>query len=156
MKVSSVLVVWFILLEMSLLPPSAQGAARSAKNSQTAASFPDSVDGLRDFLRAYIESIKDADFEKRARLDESLHLPEPQKWFSNTYDPRAGPRQANIYIGNFPEIYGSLDGCDLGPSMEIHIGRVDFPNENAAKLSTIPFLTSVIHPAPFYSVYLGY
>jgi hypothetical protein len=51
-------------------------------NKSAILSYPDTVEGLRDFLQTFVEAIKNADLEERSRLEESLRIPELQKWFT--------------------------------------------------------------------------
>jgi hypothetical protein len=96
-------------------------------------SYPDTVEGLRDFLQTFVEAIKSADLEERSRLEESLRIPEPQKWFTSNYGPQVGGEMANNYISLPPNLYRYVDSCDLGPSLEIMVSRVEFPDEQTAR-----------------------
>ncbi len=155
MRASPALLISFILLEVPLLPLSAQEAAQPTKNNQVLASYPDTVDGLRALLHSYIEAIKEADFEQRARLDASMLIPIPEKWFATIYGAEGGHRMANAYNGNPPQIYGFLDSCRLDVWTQIHVARVEFPTDKSALLSGIPMFGPMKHVVPYYTAYLS-
>lgn len=141
---------------MVLSPPTTVARDTSTRARLTLGAFPDSVEGLHAFLQSYIDTIKDADGDKRARMDESLHIPEPDRWFAATFGAKLGRSKAKEYATQPPELYRLLDGRDLGPSMEIHISHVGFSNEHDAKSSGIPLMTAMEHPVSYYAVYLSY
>jgi hypothetical protein len=121
----------------------------------TLSAYPDTIEGLRAFLRNYINAIKDAELDKRARMDRGLRIPEPDRWFAATFGPKLGHDRAATYIARPPRLYLILDPLDLGPSTQIHITHVEVPHERAAKLSKLPLLAVMTHPISYYSVYLS-
>jgi hypothetical protein len=149
-----------LILALSIValssPPRTVARDTKTRTQLTLAVFPDSVEGLHAFLRSYIGTIKEADRDKRARMDESLRLPEPDRWFATTFGATLGRSKANQYAAQPPDLYPFLDRYDLGPSMEIHISHVEFSNERDAKSSGIPLLTAMEHPVSYYAVYLSY
>jgi hypothetical protein len=147
----------FCLFLIPILTVFAHDARRTPELLETKSailSYPDTVEGLRDFLQTFVEAIKNADLEERSRLEESLRIPEPQKWFTSNYGPQVGRKMANNYISLPPNLYSYVDSCDLGPSLEIMVSRVEFPDEQTAKLSGIPIYRRMKHPVPFYTAYL--
>jgi hypothetical protein len=155
MRFSPAILVLFVLSGTPIVPVCAQGAKQPAENkSAPMSSYPDTVDGLRDFLQAFVEAVKDADLLQRTRMEESLRIPEPQKWFATTYGPQVGGQRADYYVGSPPELYGYLDRCDLGSLMKIQVSHVEFPDKESAELSGIPFFRSMRHPVSFYTAYL--
>jgi hypothetical protein len=155
MKASPALVIFFILFQVPLLPLFAQEAAQQTKNNQMLASYPDTVDGLHSFLHSYIETVKEADFEQRARLDANMRIPSPEKWFTTIYGPEDGHRMASAYIRNPPRIFGFIDSCRLDVWTQIHVARVEFPNENSELLSGIPMFLPMKHVVPYYTAFLS-
>jgi hypothetical protein len=151
MRVNPAMLVLFILFWMPLSLLSAQNAKRT-----TTPSYSDTSDGLRDFLEAFIVVIKDADLEKRTRMEESLRIPNPQDWFKTTYGLQVGRRMADNYIGNPPQLYPYLDSCHLDAAVKIQVSRVEFPDKQSAKLSGIPLLRQMRLPVAFYTAYLTY
>jgi hypothetical protein len=125
------MLILFILFGMPLSPVSGQNA------QQTTPSYSDTSDGLRDFLRAFIGVIKDADLEKRTRMQESLRIPKAQDWFTTTYGREVGRGMADNYIRNPPQLYPYLDSCNLDATVKIQVSRVEFPDKQSAKLSGI-------------------
>ena len=145
------MLVLFILLGMQLSPVSAQNAQQT-----TTPSYSDTSEGLRDFLQAFIDAIKDADLEKRTRMEESLRIPKPQDWFTKIYGRQVGPRMVDDYVGNPPQLYPYLDSCHLDATVKIQVSRVEFPDEQSARLSGIPLLRHMRLPVAFYTAYLTY
>jgi hypothetical protein len=133
------MLILFILFGMPLSPVSGQNA------QQTTPSYSDTSDGLRDFLRAFIGVIKDADLEKRTRMQESLRIPKAQDWFTTTYGREVGRGMADNYIRNPPQLYPYLDSCNLDATVK-----------QSAKLSGIPLLRQMRLPVAFYTAYLTY
>jgi hypothetical protein len=145
------MLILFTLFGMPLTPAFAQNSKRATGPSYSATS-----DGLRDFLQVFIDAVKNADTEKRTRMEESLRIPEPQEWFATIYGPQVGRQMADNYIAHPPHLYPYLDGCDLNGAMKIQVSRVEFPDEQSAKLSGIPLVRQMRHPVAFYSAYLSY
>jgi hypothetical protein len=129
-----------------------------AQNTKQAAtpSYSDTSEGLRDFLQSFIDAVKDADLENRTRMEESLRIPKPQDWFTTTYGPEVGRQMADNYVGNPPQLYSYLDACHLDAPMKIQVSRVEFPDEQSARLSGIPLLRQMRLPVAFYTAYLAY
>lgn len=156
MRITAGMVVLFILVTLSLVAISAQDSKQSFEKSART-SYPDNIDGLHDFLGAFIAAIKDADLEKRARMEESLHLPDPQEWFVKTYGPNLGQKMANDYVGELHEYLDRyLNRQDLEPSIKLQVSRVEFATKQAAHSSEIPLLRVMSHPVPFYTAYLSW
>lgn len=151
MKIMAAVTILFTFAVLSTLPLSAQAPRQPSK--KPAITYPDTVDGLHDFLANFVQSIKTADLENRARMEESLHLPKPKEWFTSIYGPTLGPKLANDYI---PELYPYLDGQDLGPSMKVRINRVQFATRRAAQSSDIPVFRFMVHSVHYYTAYLSW
>jgi hypothetical protein len=150
-RVNPAILFLFILFGMPLSSVSAQNVQQT-----TAPPYSDTSDGLRDFLQAFIDAIKNADLEKRTRMEKSLRLPKPQDWFTTTYGRQAGRRMADNYIGNPPQLYPYIDSCHLDRPMKIQVSHVEFPDDQSAKLSGIPLLRQMRLPVAFYTAYLTY
>jgi hypothetical protein len=151
MRVIAAVLFMYVLLGMSITPLSAED-----EKPKMTLLYPDTADGLRDFVQAFIQVIKASDLEKRSRIEESLRIPEPRKWFEVIYGPQVGRQKADSYIGNPPELYPYVDNCNLDAPMKVRVSRVAFRNERDAKLSGIPLLQSMRNPLPFYTVYFAY
>ena len=124
--------------------------------AQALAKYPDSIEGLRAFLLTYIDTIKDAESDKRARMDEGLRIPDPDKWFVATFGMKLGRAQAAKYVAEPPNLYPYLDQFDLGLTMQVNVSHVEFANERDAKSSNVPLFIAMTHPVSYYSVYLSY
>jgi hypothetical protein len=151
MRVIAAVLFMYVLLGMSITPLSAED-----EEPKMTLLYPDTADGLRHFVQSFIQVIKASGLEKRSRMEESLRIPEPRKWFEVIYGPQVGRQKADSYIENPPELYPYIDNCDLNAPMKIQVSRVAFSDERDAVLSGIPLLQPMRIPVPFYTLYLAY
>jgi hypothetical protein len=140
----------------------AQDAMQSSESTENkrsiVGSYPDTADGLHEFLQSVVAAIKRADSQGISRLNSSLNrsltIPEPKKWFAKTFRPDAGRDIANAYRSNYPDLVRELERYDLNQLWEIRVTRIEFADEQTAKASGIRFFIGMKNPIPVYTAYL--
>ena len=121
--------------------------------------YPDSEDGLRDFLQTIFDAMKREHSEDgwahlNDRFNQILVIPGAKKWLASVYKPSAAREIAAAHRSTSPNLVAELERYDFDQLSEIKVTRVEFTNEQAALSSGIQFFVGMKNPVPIYTAYL--
>lgn len=89
--------------------PPTPPAATAPVPSQDSEGDPDRTEEVRSLLQALVESAggPSSDFDLKAR---NLPIPEPEQWFSATFNPEVAPGMTNTYKGTLATLEERVRG----------------------------------------------
>jgi len=126
----------------------------SAATASPQTSYPESAEGLRQFLNELFVVIKSGDAQKPSQLLASLAIPNHNEWFIKTFGAAEGPRLEAKYVDLQPKTADSLKAKIVGAAKEgktvVTIRVFQKPQDTRAPLIDA-VLKGMAAPIPIYN-----
>ena len=143
-----------LIMSWTVLAPSQSAAQTSPAESghPSTVLYPDTIDGLQDFLKSLVAVIETHDVDVRSRAQQTLVVPNFHRWFASVYGPHVAQESAGLIYSKEPDLYDLAHDCRL-ELWEVTVTRTDFADAQGARSSGIYFFRGMQHPVPVYTVY---
>jgi TonB family protein len=130
-------------------------AAATAANSP---SYPDTADGLRDFVQALIKAVENHDSQESALLTQSLIVPDYKTWFPQVFGPDTGGKMSELYEESLNKFSSNLIDVieDARKHKQKNVVITLLRTEDTAPVGRMqPIFQAMQNPVALYSVGLG-